>query len=153
MEKIDLRVQSSMVKFTGTIVCITGALTVTLYKGLPLTNGSPSMPLELLLQPQSRWILGGFLLACGAFLLSVLLVVQVCRSKRVNYLIILVFLLNEYDKVHVYQHHQNNIDVTMIKCEWCGWKLGPMNLMGSELFPKSWLKHPWDIVQVQGQSM
>ncbi|XP_030449687.1 WAT1-related protein At5g40240-like [Syzygium oleosum] len=76
MEKIDLRVQSSMAKFMGTIVCITGALTVTLYKGLPLTNVSPSMHQELLLQPHSSWIIGGFLLACAAFLLSVLLVVQ-----------------------------------------------------------------------------
>ncbi|KAL3751711.1 hypothetical protein ACJRO7_012528 [Eucalyptus globulus] len=76
MEKIDLRVQSSMAKLVGTIVCIAGALTVTLYKGLPLTNGSPSMPQELPLQLQSSWIFGGFLLACAAFLVSLLLVVQ-----------------------------------------------------------------------------
>ncbi|KAF7846811.1 hypothetical protein BT93_L3707 [Corymbia citriodora subsp. variegata] len=75
MEKIDLRAQSSMTKLVGTIVCIIGALTVTLYKGLPLANGSPSMSQELL-QPQSSWIIGGFLLACAAFFISLLLVVQ-----------------------------------------------------------------------------
>ncbi|KAI3412309.1 WAT1-related protein, partial [Psidium guajava] len=76
MEKIGLRVRSSMAKIMGTIVCITGALIITLYRGLPLTTGSPSMPQVLLLQLHSSWIIGGFLLAWAAFLLSVLLIVQ-----------------------------------------------------------------------------
>lgn len=111
MEKIDLRVQSSMAKFVGTIVCIAGALTVTLYKGLPLTNVLPSMRQELLLQPHSSWIIGGFLLACAAFLLSVLLVVQVCRSKCVNYSIICV--INYMDMIRSKYTNITKITLTL----------------------------------------
>ncbi|OWM89624.1 WAT1-related protein At3g28050-like [Punica granatum] len=76
METLDLRVQSSLAKFTGTMVSITGALIVTLYKGFPIMNTSTSTTLQLVSPSEKSWIIGGFLLACSAFFLSLLIIVQ-----------------------------------------------------------------------------
>lgn len=81
MEKLKFRAHSSTAKLIGTIVSITGALVVTLYKGLPLINNNSnpsSINTHLHLQMQSDWVWGGFLLACGAFVLSLLFIVLVC---------------------------------------------------------------------------
>ena len=67
MEKLDLKLRS------------VGALTVTLYKGLPMTSGLVSNDVILSSQP-SKWLLGGFLLAIGTFCGSVSLVIQVNKS-------------------------------------------------------------------------
>ena len=67
----------------GTIVSITGALIVTLFKGLPITIASlpNKMADEFLLPIHSNWILGGFLLASAFFLLAVLYIVQVKHTQ------------------------------------------------------------------------
>ena len=80
MEKLDLRVQSSLAKCIGTVVSISGALIVTLYKGLPLASiaASPnSQPNEVLLSAQTNWVLGGIFLTIGSVCLSTLFIVQV----------------------------------------------------------------------------
>lgn len=82
METLDFRARSSLAKFAGTIVSITGALLVTLYKGLPITDTSMRTPLQLLSPPESNWILGGLLLACSAFCLALLIVLQVKKEKE-----------------------------------------------------------------------
>lgn len=92
MEKLDLQTRSSLAKFSGTIVSIAGALMVTLYKGLPIMNTSTRTPLQLLSPPESSWIIGGFLLACSALFLSLLIIVQVKRERKV---ICIAFLVNE----------------------------------------------------------
>ncbi|KAK4779660.1 hypothetical protein SAY87_015766 [Trapa incisa] len=76
METLDFRAWSSLAKLAGTIVSIAGALLVTLYKGLPITGTPVRTPLQLLTQPEPNWVLGGFLLACSAFSLSLLIIVQ-----------------------------------------------------------------------------
>lgn len=76
MEKLDLRIRSSQAKFIGTLVSITGAIVVTLYKGLSITG--PAIVTQNLLPSQmSDWIVGGFLLCGAAFMLSLLYVLQV----------------------------------------------------------------------------
>lgn len=78
MEKVDLKLRSYQGKIIGTVVSISGALTVTLYKGLPLTSGV--MPNNVFSSSQkSNWLLGGILLAAGSFCGSVSLVMQVKR--------------------------------------------------------------------------
>jgi len=78
MEKLDLKLRSCQAKTIGTVVSIAGALTVTFYKGLPMTNGAMPNNLSLSSQ-QSQWLLGGFLLSTGTFCCSVSLVIQVNR--------------------------------------------------------------------------
>lgn len=76
MEKLDLRVQSSLAKSIGTMVSISGALTVTLYKGPALVSMSSSSNLHNgLLSPQKNWIIGGLVLAASSFFLSLLYIV------------------------------------------------------------------------------
>lgn len=78
MENLDLRVRSSRAKSIGTIVSITGALTMTMYEGPPVAftsltstklNGNVTLP-------QSNWVIGGILSAIAAFMLAVLFVFQ-----------------------------------------------------------------------------
>lgn len=82
MEKLDLRVQSSLAKSIGTMVSIAGALTVTLYKGPALVSMSSSSNLHNELRsPQKNWIIGGLVLAASSFFLSLLYIVQVTFDK------------------------------------------------------------------------
>ncbi|GLU21577.1 hypothetical protein SLE2022_377100 [Rubroshorea leprosula] len=78
MEKIDLRMQSSLAKSIGTIVSIGGALTVTLYKGpsIIFTSSPNNLPNELHLSIHLNWVIGGILLATGSFLLALLFILQ-----------------------------------------------------------------------------
>lgn len=78
MENLDLRVRSSRAKSIGTIMSITGALTMTMYEGPPVAftsltstklNGNATLP-------QSNWVMGGILSAIAAFMLAVLFVFQ-----------------------------------------------------------------------------
>ncbi|XP_056165863.1 WAT1-related protein At5g40240-like isoform X2 [Syzygium oleosum] len=92
MEKVNWKSSSSQAKLVGTIASIAGASVVTLYNGPPILH-SPSPPsyvqphhLLLLLSRQSNWILGGFLLAAEAFLVSL-------------WYIILAFILKDYPVV------------------------------------------------------
>lgn len=85
MEKLDLKSKSSQAKCIGTIVSISGAFTVTFYKGLPIIFGSPSSISVLHEEavqiqspvPQQNWVIGGFLIASGSFILAILFIVQV----------------------------------------------------------------------------
>nr|XP_023924187.1 WAT1-related protein At3g28050-like [Quercus suber]POE96002.1 wat1-related protein [Quercus suber] len=78
-EKLDLRLRGSQARSIGTIVSITGALVVTLYKGIPISIASlPEKVVsgELLSPIHSNWILGGFFSASAYFLLAVTYIVQ-----------------------------------------------------------------------------
>ncbi|XP_030520891.1 WAT1-related protein At5g40240-like [Rhodamnia argentea] len=76
MEKVNWKSSSSQAKLVGTIASILGAFIVTLYKGPPiLLSSSPPSSIQprhllFLLSRRSNWILGGFLLAAEAFLIS-----------------------------------------------------------------------------------
>ncbi|KAG6713323.1 hypothetical protein I3842_05G145600 [Carya illinoinensis] len=70
-EKLDLRVKSSRARCIGTIASITGALIVTLYKGLRITVASLPIRVEIGQQIstiQSNGLLEAFLLAFESFL-------------------------------------------------------------------------------------
>ncbi|WVZ12506.1 hypothetical protein V8G54_017036 [Vigna mungo] len=75
MEKLDLKLRSCQAKTIGTVVSIAGALTVTLYKGLPIT--SDEMRNNIFLSSQSQWLLGGCILSTATFTASLLIVIQV----------------------------------------------------------------------------
>ncbi|XP_021809807.1 WAT1-related protein At3g28050-like [Prunus avium] len=74
MEILDLRITSRQAKCIGTVVSITGALMLTLYKGLPLIRADAShnklINLQLLLSSQTNWFIGGIVLAFQSFLLA-----------------------------------------------------------------------------------
>lgn len=79
MEKLELRRSSSKAKIIGTIVSISGAFVVTLYKGQPvILNPSLSMPpSQPLASPQSNWIVGGLFLTTEYILVPMWYIVQV----------------------------------------------------------------------------
>ncbi|KAF5190629.1 Wat1-related protein, partial [Thalictrum thalictroides] len=77
MEKLDIKSRSSQAKTVGTIVSITGAIIVTLYKGQPLIV----TPSHSLLSTQSNWLIGGVLLAADWLLMAVWNIVMAAIVK------------------------------------------------------------------------
>lgn len=85
METIELGARSSQAKCLGTIVAVSGAFLLTLYKGPAIFPISPiPSPAEdhvhhhvlLFLSNQSRWVLGGLFLAIGYFFTAAWSVLQ-----------------------------------------------------------------------------
>lgn len=79
MEKVALRSTSSQAKILGTIISISGAFVVTLYKGPPIviaqkSSVSLNQPLNSL---KSNWVIGGLLLTAEYILVPLWYIVQV----------------------------------------------------------------------------
>ncbi|KAF6159879.1 hypothetical protein GIB67_032963 [Kingdonia uniflora] len=84
MEKLYLRSWSSRAKLLGTIISISGAFIVTVYKGLPIIIFSSSPPhlFHLLLSPQPNWILGGTLFVIFCLLDALWNILQAATVKE-----------------------------------------------------------------------
>ncbi|KAA8533115.1 hypothetical protein F0562_033352 [Nyssa sinensis] len=87
MEKVDCRSSSSLAKSMGTVVSITGAFIVTLYKGPPILIS----PLQHLHMKLSKWIIGGLLLAVHCVFSSGFIIVQALILKKYSAELIIVF--------------------------------------------------------------
>ena len=86
MEKLALGSLSTWAKILGTIVSVSGAMLVVLYKGPTIisTSSMPSQSLQWPLQStQSRWVIGGILLLIENLLISVWYIIQV-HNKIMN---------------------------------------------------------------------
>lgn len=84
MEQVRLRSSATQAKIIGAILSISGALVVLLYKGpqvlaaASFTPLSPTISLhQHLTSLESKWIIGGLLLASQYFLISVWYILQV----------------------------------------------------------------------------
>lgn len=82
MEKLAIRSSSSQAKIIGTVVSISGALVVTLYKGPPIISTQPaSISLHRPLgSPHSDWVIGSLFLTVEFMLVPMWYIVQVHRS-------------------------------------------------------------------------
>ncbi|XP_062159600.1 WAT1-related protein At5g40240-like isoform X2 [Alnus glutinosa] len=97
MEKLEWSSSSSQAKLLGTIVSITGASVVTFYKGPPIMM-TPSSS-QLLLSPQSSWILGGILLTADAFSYSAWYIVQASILKIYPAVLVILFHMFFYNTI------------------------------------------------------
>ncbi|XP_047338192.1 WAT1-related protein At5g40240-like isoform X2 [Impatiens glandulifera] len=68
IEKMDMKSASSVAKFLGTIVAVSGALVDTLYKGPPIMSGISQSALDsqALAADESNWAFGGLMLGISA---------------------------------------------------------------------------------------
>ncbi|CAI8590256.1 unnamed protein product [Vicia faba] len=75
MEKLDVGSSISQIKMVGTVLSISGALLVTLYKGAPIcsfqTQPSASQEFQSLLEETSNWVIGGLFLFTASLSLSI----------------------------------------------------------------------------------
>ncbi|KAI4346496.1 hypothetical protein L6164_007387 [Bauhinia variegata] len=99
MEKADLRYSSTKAKILGSIVSISGAVIIVLYKGPALFSASspsqpPSINSLLSSSSQTNWILGGFLLTLEFLLTSIWYIVQTHILKLYPAELIVVSLYN-----------------------------------------------------------
>ncbi|ESW27393.1 hypothetical protein PHAVU_003G198100 [Phaseolus vulgaris] len=85
MEKLNIGSSISQIKVTGTLLSISGALLVTLYKGFPITSfriqHSPSQPLSSLLAQTSNWTIGGLFFAAASLSLALSNITQASILK------------------------------------------------------------------------
>ncbi|XP_059658544.1 WAT1-related protein At4g15540-like [Cornus florida] len=93
MEKLEGRSSSTIAKSIGTIVSITGAFIVTLYKGphilmTPSHSNSPDQPL---LMQQYNFVIGGLLLGFNSVLSSAFVIIQALILKKFQAEMIVVF--------------------------------------------------------------
>ncbi|KAK9935535.1 hypothetical protein M0R45_022635 [Rubus argutus] len=91
MENVYWRRLSSQAKVLGTIISITGALVVTLYKGPPIIL--PSAPDPFLFSPPQHpnWILGGLFLAADSFTSSSWYILQASVLEKFPAVVFVVF--------------------------------------------------------------
>lgn len=83
MENVALKSRSSQAKILGTVVSLSGAFVVTLYKGprISLTNQTQTLLLNST-PSNSNWVIGGLLLTAEYILVPVWYIVQVnCTQK------------------------------------------------------------------------
>ncbi|CAL5188950.1 unnamed protein product [Lathyrus oleraceus] len=80
MEILNLKEHRSQVKVISIVVCIAGALTVTLYKGMPLLSDAfPDIEMGAIginMSEKSDWLVGAFLLVTATFFISIVFIVQ-----------------------------------------------------------------------------
>ncbi|XVF58113.1 hypothetical protein PTKIN_Ptkin07bG0036800 [Pterospermum kingtungense] len=82
MERVALRSSTTQAKIIGTIVSISGALVVVLYKGPQVFSSSPWTSSSVLLQrplelsSEANWVIGGALLAVAHLCYSLLYIIQ-----------------------------------------------------------------------------
>ncbi|KAI4352305.1 hypothetical protein L6164_006569 [Bauhinia variegata] len=99
METVDLRSSISQAKIMGSVVSISGALIVVLFKGpvilSPPSSSSPTlMNSQLSSTSHTNWVLGGSLLAIEYMLVSVWYIVQTQILKQYPEELIVVMLYN-----------------------------------------------------------
>ncbi|KAJ7970882.1 WAT1-related protein [Quillaja saponaria] len=98
MEKIALKSTSSQAKVLGTIVSISGAFVVSLYKGPPIIitqKPKPSFPLHQSLNSlDPTWAIGGLLLTAEYILVPLWYIVQVQIMKEYPNELTVVFFYN-----------------------------------------------------------
>lgn len=85
MEKLDLRRSSCQAKVLGTIVSVSGAFVVILYKGSVIfsPSNSPHQNFMMILQQSNKWVTGGLMLAMASILKSSWNILQVFDDQLV----------------------------------------------------------------------
>lgn len=88
MEKLDIRSSVSQIKIVGTVLSISGALLVTLYKGAPIGSFKIQLtPLEtfpFLLAETSNWVIGGLFFAAASLSLALWNIAQVSEMHLID---------------------------------------------------------------------
>ncbi|GLT33294.1 hypothetical protein SLA2020_078960 [Shorea laevis] len=95
MEKVAFRNSSTQAKIIGTIISISGALVVVLYKGPTVSSSVSSVSLQWPLGTSlSNWVIGGLFLAADYLFLSVWYIVQTQVMKIYPAEFMVTFLYN-----------------------------------------------------------
>ncbi|KAM5566718.1 hypothetical protein ABKV19_015051 [Rosa sericea] len=121
MEKIDGRSCSTLAKTLGTIVSISGAFIVTLYKGPPLlmTASVDLLSHNQLFLPQSNWVIGGMLLGFHCVVAAAFLIIQASVLKKYPAELIVVFYYCFFVAI------QSGVVLWFVERDLSAWALNP----------------------------
>jgi hypothetical protein len=95
MEKIAIKTRSTQAKIWGSIISISGAFIVTIYKGKSIINIAPNSSNGILTSVDINWVIGGLLLTVSNILLTIWFIAQVYK-----YIYILLPNIGIYIMVH-----------------------------------------------------
>lgn len=85
MEKLDWRSWRSQIKIMGTLVSVSGALTITLYKGPAIgaiTTQSNPEPIPSIMSTTNSWVIGGLFLVTADLCVSIFTTFQAAILKE-----------------------------------------------------------------------
>ncbi|KAK9925249.1 hypothetical protein M0R45_033578 [Rubus argutus] len=91
MEKLDLRRSSCQAKVLGTIISVSGAFVIILYKGSVIFSSSNTPDQNLMISQQSKWVFGGLMLAMGCILTATWSILQTSVVNNCPSMITIVF--------------------------------------------------------------
>ncbi|ONK71819.1 uncharacterized protein A4U43_C04F12720 [Asparagus officinalis] len=128
LERINLKSKSGIAKVAGTLVCLAGAMLLSFYKGLALTNAShkPSAPNEDSGHSiRGKWILGTVALFAAIFSWSSWFLLQTKVSEKYPALytgtaIVLTEPKNALGKQYKKLFSMNNVDAFVVDEEAIG---------------------------------
>ncbi|KAL6131190.1 hypothetical protein ACLB2K_069566 [Fragaria x ananassa] len=89
LEKVSIRSKGGIAKILGSLICIGGALSLTLYKGMPLTNQHSHATAQIenhdymmsTAKRRERWVLGSVFAAAGCFMWASWFLIQAKIGK------------------------------------------------------------------------
>ncbi|GLT70535.1 hypothetical protein SLA2020_426090 [Shorea laevis] len=103
MEKIDLRNSKSQIKILGTLVSISGAIIVTLFKGPsivgPVAQSQPQPSPSTMLTTTNSWVIGGLFLAAAGLCIAISIIAQAAILKGYPSKITLVFFYSFFGTI------------------------------------------------------
>uniref|UniRef100_A0A7N1A921 EamA domain-containing protein n=1 Tax=Kalanchoe fedtschenkoi TaxID=63787 RepID=A0A7N1A921_KALFE len=120
MEKVDIRCFTSQIKILGTVVSVSGALTMTLYKGPALWVSLPANPqVHNLLAVDSNWVFGGFCFAIVALSSATSNILQATILREYPSVIAVVMFYNLFGTI------QCAVVSSIVERDLDAWKLSP----------------------------
>uniref|UniRef100_A0A7N0ZZD4 WAT1-related protein n=1 Tax=Kalanchoe fedtschenkoi TaxID=63787 RepID=A0A7N0ZZD4_KALFE len=120
MEKVDIGCFRSQIKILGTVVSVSGALTMTLYKGPALWTSLPANPqLHNLLPGDSNWVFGGFCFAIVALSTATCSILQAWIMREYPSEIAVVMFYCLFGTI------QCAVVSSIVERDLDAWKLGP----------------------------
>jgi hypothetical protein len=90
MEKVNIQSLRTVAKIVGTLICVGGAVSITLLKGPKLLNAQ-KLPSKSTLGSDDNWLLGCLILLASTVAWSIWLILQVFYFVQVLYIYIYIY--------------------------------------------------------------
>ncbi|KAM5581593.1 WAT1-related protein [Rosa sericea] len=120
MEKLDLRRSSCQAKVLGTIVSVSGAFVVIIYKGSVIFSPSNSPDQNfMMISQQSKWVFGGLMLAMVCLLNATWGILQTSFVQNCPSMITILFFYNFFVTI------QCTIFSLIMERTWNAWVIKP----------------------------
>ncbi|XAR65038.1 hypothetical protein NMG60_11008990 [Bertholletia excelsa] len=137
MESLDWRSSSTQAKSAGALISIAGAFVVTFYKGPAILIPYSSSPHHLL-SPHTNWVLGGFLFAVEALMISIWYIAQLSVETKIP--VLTSFFLQCF-QASILEKYPDELTTVCYYCFFVAIQCAAVSLF-LERDPTSWILRP-----------